>query len=134
MLDCLHLKQKKHHHLQLMMKKNFIIVLQHQNMEIFLIFIMKTQNLKFGEAVKSLANLAGMRPYTFSKQDEEREKNWQEYCSIYNQYVEFYHEEILKNETFNNCKRLFKKKKSSKDEVKKFKIGFVEKIQIFMKN
>ena len=39
-------------------------------------FLMKTQNLKFGEAVKSLANLAGMRPYTFSKQDEQREKNW----------------------------------------------------------
>ena len=30
-------------------------------------FVMKTQNLKFGEAVKSLANLAGMRPYTFLK-------------------------------------------------------------------
>ena len=25
-------------------------------------FIMKTQNLKFGETVKALANLAGMRP------------------------------------------------------------------------
>ena len=34
-------------------------------------FIMKTQNLKFGEAVKYLANLAGMQPYTFSKKDEE---------------------------------------------------------------
>jgi len=45
-------------------------------------FVMKTQNLKFGEAVKALANLAGMRPYTFSKQDEEREKNWIEYKSI----------------------------------------------------
>ena len=32
-------------------------------------FVMKTQNLKFGEAVKFLANIAGMRPYTFSKQD-----------------------------------------------------------------
>ena len=30
-------------------------------------FIMKTQNLKFGEAVKYLANLAGMQPYTFLK-------------------------------------------------------------------
>ena len=30
-------KTEKHHHLQLMMKRNFIIVLQHQNMEIFLI-------------------------------------------------------------------------------------------------
>ena len=37
-------------------------------------FVMKTQNLKFGEAVKFLASLAGMKPYTFSKQDEEREK------------------------------------------------------------
>ena len=36
---------------------------------------MKTQNLKFGEAVKYLAQLAGMQPYMFSKQDEEREKN-----------------------------------------------------------
>ena len=39
-------------------------------------FVMKTQNLKFGEAVKSLANLAGMRPYNFSKEDEIREKKW----------------------------------------------------------
>ena len=37
LLVCLHLKMKKHHRLQLMMKKNFIIVLQHLNTEIFLI-------------------------------------------------------------------------------------------------
>jgi len=90
-------------------------------------FIMKTQNLKFGEAVKSLANLAGMRPYTFSKQDEEREKNWQEYCSIYNQYVEFYHDEILKNESITSARNYLKKRNLTKNEVKKFKIGFVEK-------
>ena len=47
-------------------------------------FLMKTQNLKFGEAVKSLASLAGMQPYTFSKADEEREKNREKYSSIYN--------------------------------------------------
>jgi len=90
-------------------------------------FVMKTQNLKFGEAVKSLANLAGMRPYTFSKQDEEREKNWQEYCSIYNQYVEFYHDEILKNEKAENARDYLKKRNLSKEEVKTFKIGYVEK-------
>ena len=89
-------------------------------------FVMKTQNLKFGEAVKSLANLAGMRPYTFSKQDEEREKNWQEYCSIYNQYVEFYHDEILKNEKAANARDYLKKRNLSKEEVKTFKIGYVE--------
>jgi len=89
-------------------------------------FLMKTQNLKFGESVKSLANLAGMRPYTFSKQDEEREKNWQEYCSIYNQYVEFYHNEILKNESLTIVRDYLKKRNLTRDEVKKFKIGFVE--------
>ena len=90
-------------------------------------FVMKTQNLKFGEAVKSLANLAGMRPYIFSKQDEEREKNWQEYLSIYSQYVQFYHDEILKNEQANTARDYLKKRNLSKEEVKKFKIGYVKK-------
>ena len=90
-------------------------------------FIMKTQNLKFGEAVKFLANLAGMQPYTFSKQDEEREKEWKEYSSIYNQYVEFYHEEILKNEKAVLAREYLKKRNLSKKEVLKFKIGYVEK-------
>ena len=89
-------------------------------------FVMKTQNLKFGEAVKSLANLAGMRPYTFSKQDEEREKNWQEYCSIYNKYIKFYHEEILKNESLTIARDYLKKRSLTRNEVKNFKIGFVE--------
>ena len=89
-------------------------------------FIMKTQNLKFGEAVRSLANLAGMRPYTFSKQDEERENNWKEYSLIYNQYVQFYHDELLKNESSNLAREYLKKRNLSKEEVKKFKIGYVE--------
>ena len=42
-------------------------------------FVMKTQNLRFGEAVKFLASMAGMKPYTFSKKDEEREKEWSIY-------------------------------------------------------
>ena len=90
-------------------------------------FIMKTQNLKFGEAVKSLANLAGMRPYTFSKQDEEREKKWKEYLSIYSQYVDFYHNELLKNETNSNARDYLKSRSLGKDEVKKFKMGYIEK-------
>jgi len=88
---------------------------------------MKTQNLKFGEAVKTLANLAGMRPYTFSKQDEEREKNWTKYKSIYSQYVEYYHNELFKNPTAKSAKDYLKKRGLTIDEVKKFKIGFVTK-------
>tara|TARA_Y100000590_G_scaffold238400_1_gene268177 strand:+ start:1076 stop:2851 length:1776 start_codon:yes stop_codon:yes gene_type:complete len=90
-------------------------------------FVMKTQNLKFGEAVKFLANLAGMRPYTFSKQDEEREQKWKEYNSIYNLYVNFYHDAILKNEQASIAREYLKKRNLSKEEVKRFKIGYVEK-------
>ena len=89
-------------------------------------FVMKTQNLKFGEAVKFLASLAGMRPYTFSKQDEEREKEWKEYSSIYNQYVQFYYEEILKSDESKSARDYLKKRNLSKEEVHKFKIGYVK--------
>ncbi len=88
-------------------------------------FIMKTQNLKFGEAVKYLANLAGMQPYTFSKKDEEREKQWNEYSEIFKIYVEFYHNELLKNQDFNFVREYLKKRKLSKEDVLNFKIGFV---------
>ena len=90
-------------------------------------FVMKMQNLKFGEAVKHLANLAGMQPYLFSKQDEEREKNWKEYLSIYSQYVDFYHDELLKNESFSIARDYLKNRSLGKEEVKKFKIGYIEK-------
>ena len=90
-------------------------------------FIMKTQNLKFGEAVKFLANLAGMQPYTFSKKDFEREKSWQKYSSVYNQYVQFYHDELLKSENSNIAREYLRDRKLSKEEVDKFKIGYVEK-------
>ena len=90
-------------------------------------FVMKTQNFKFGEAVKYLAQLAGMQPYMFSKQDEEREQKWKEYQSIYIQYVDFYHEELLKNEIYFNVRNYLKNRSLGKEEVKKFKIGFVDK-------
>ena len=90
-------------------------------------FVMKTQNLKFGEAVKHLAQLAGMQPYMFSKQDEEREKKWKEYLSIYSQYVNYYHNELLKNDACSNARNYLKNRSLGKEEVKKFKIGYIEK-------
>ncbi len=90
-------------------------------------FVMKTQNLKFGEAVKHLAQLAGMQPFMFSKQDEEREKKWKEYLSIYSQYVNYYHNELLKNDACSNARDYLKNRSLGKEEVKKFKIGYIEK-------
>ncbi|MDC3257327.1 DNA primase [Candidatus Pelagibacter sp.] len=90
-------------------------------------FVMKTQNLRFGEAVKHLANLAGMQPYMFSKQDEEREKKWKEYALIFSKYIEFYHEDLLKNENLSVVRDYLKGRSLGKNQVKKFKIGYVEK-------
>ncbi len=90
-------------------------------------FVMKTQNLRFGEAVKYLANMAGMQPYMFTRQDEEREKRWREYCLIFNQYVEFYHDELLRNETHDNARNYLKERNINKDQVKKFRIGYINK-------
>jgi len=89
-------------------------------------FVMKTQNLRFGEAVKYLANLAGIQPYIFSKQDEEREQKWKTYSSIFNQYVEFYHNKLLKNESYSFVREYLKDRSLNKDQVKKFKIGYIE--------
>ena len=90
-------------------------------------FVMKTQNFKFGEAVKYLANLAGMQPYIFSKQDEEREKKWKIYSSVFLEYVNFYHNQLLKNEKYSKARDYLKNRLIDKDQVKKFKVGFVEK-------
>ncbi|WP_440909108.1 DNA primase [Candidatus Pelagibacter sp.] len=89
-------------------------------------FVMKTQNLKFGEAVRYLANVAGMQPYMFSKQDEEREKKWKEYSSIYSRYVDYYHNELLKNEAHSSVREYLKNRSLGKEIVQKFKIGFVD--------
>ena len=96
-------------------------------------FVMKTQNLRFGESVKYLANLAGMQPYMFTKQDVEREKKWKEYSSIFNQYVEFYHDELIKNQSYSNVRDYLKNRSINKEEVKKFKIGYIEKNPNFFK-
>ena len=89
-------------------------------------FIMKTQNLRFGEAVKYLANLAGMQPYTFTKKDEERENQWKEYSEIFKIYVDFCHNELLKNNDLIFVKEYLKKRNLTKEEVVKFNIGYVQ--------
>ena len=90
-------------------------------------FLMKTQNLKFGESVKTLALQAGMRPYTFSKADEEREKAWKEYMSIYSEYVDFFHYELLNNSENKSSLDYLRNRKLSLDVIKRFKIGYVRK-------
>ena len=95
-------------------------------------FVMKTQNLRFGEAVKILSNLAGMQPYTFSKQDEERESKWKLYKSICSNFSEFYKNELFKNENSIKAKNYLKARGLSGVVVKNFNLGFVtEKVDYY---
>ena len=88
-------------------------------------FVMKMQNFKFGEAVKFLANLAGMVPYRFSKVDEQREKEWNEYTSIYKYYADFYHNELFNNPNSKIALDYLKKRKINNSIIAEFKVGFV---------
>ena len=58
-------------------------------------FVMKTQSIKFGEAVRILALQAGMQPYKFSKFDSEKEKRYETYKNILKDFAEYHHKIIL---------------------------------------
>ena len=58
---------------------------------------------------------------------KKEKKNWKEYLSIYRKYVDYYHDQLLKNEKLSNARDYLKNRSLGKDEVKKFKIGFVKK-------
>ena len=47
--------------------------------------------------------------------------------SIFSQYVDFYHNELLKNESYSVARDYLKNRSLTKDQVKKFKIGYIEK-------
>ena len=87
-------------------------------------FIMKTENMKFGEAVRTLAVEAGLPIYRFTKLDEEREKKWQAYCKILEQY-KLHHFNELKNKKTKEVETYLHKRGLTGKEIDNFKIGFV---------
>ena len=86
-------------------------------------FLIKTQNLKFSEAVRSLASIAGMRPYLFTKEDEEREKNFKTYVSIITKYTNICHKNLIENKN-NQIYSYLKNRSLDIDTIKKFNLGF----------
>ena len=88
-------------------------------------FIMKTQSLKFGEAVRQLASEAGMQQYRFTNFDLEKEKRYQTYKSILKDYSEYHHKLILGKETL--PLDYLNKRGISKEIISEFQIGFVPK-------
>ena len=86
-------------------------------------FLMKTKNYKFGEAVRALASEAGMPPYRFTKQDEERQNRWKIYNAILEKYVNFCHEELVTGK-YPEVIEYLNKRKTTKKEIIFFKIGY----------
>ena len=89
-------------------------------------FLMKTQNLKFGEAVRSLANQAGLQPYRFTKQDEQREKEWNIYTQIYSTYIERNKKNMVSSNIANKkVLDYLKKRNLDNKSIEEFNLGYV---------
>ncbi len=86
-------------------------------------FLMKTQSLKFGEAVRQLASQAGMQPYRFSNFDAEKEKRYQTYKTILKNYTDYHHKNIFGPDTM-PLNYLYKRG-ITKEIISEFQIGFV---------
>ena len=86
-------------------------------------FLMKTKNYKFGEAVRTLAADAGMQPYRFTKQDEEKQNRWKIYNTILEKYANFCHEELMSGK-YPEVLEYLNKRKTTKKEIIFFKIGY----------
>ena len=93
-------------------------------------FLMKIKNYKFGEAVRKLAADAGMQPYRFTKQDEEKENRWKIYKTILDKYSTFCHEELL-SKKYTEVYEYLNKRKVDDKEISFFKIGFSHSQKLF---
>ncbi len=88
-------------------------------------FLMKLDNLNFGEAVKALAQRAGMQPYHFTKEDEKKEKENQRIQKLFQIFFTECHS-ILKSEYKNSHLKYLVERGLSIDTVDFFKLGFCE--------
>ena len=85
-------------------------------------FLMKTQSIGFGEAVKRLASEAGMQQYRFSTFDQKKEKRFQLYKNILNDYKKFAYENLIKNKS---ALEYLERRDLTKKTLEEFKIGFI---------
>ena len=88
-------------------------------------FIMKLDNLGFGEAIKTLAQRAGMQPYHFTKEDEVREKESQKIQKLFEIFFSTCHID-LQFEYKNSHLKYLLDRGLSVDTINYFKIGFCE--------
>ena len=87
-------------------------------------FLMKTQSIGFGEAVRVLAADAGMQPYRFSNFDKQKDARFQNYKNIYNDYSFYFHKQLF-NEDNKEALNYLLKRGVTKKIIEEFKLGFV---------
>ncbi len=86
-------------------------------------FLIKTQSIKFGEAVRQLASQAGMQPYKFTSFDLEKEKRYQTYKDILKDYSDYHHKLVFEKNSI--ALDYLKKRGISGEAITEFQIGFV---------
>ena len=86
-------------------------------------FLMKTKNYQFGDVVRMLAADAGMQPYRFTKQDEEKQNRWKIYKAILEKYSDLCHKELMSDKN-SEVNQYLHKRKIFEKEIIFFKIGF----------
>ena len=86
-------------------------------------FLIKTQSIGFGEAVKKLAAEAGLQPYRFSKIDEQKEKRSQSYKKICLSYSNFCKENLNSKANF-KVQEYLKKRGLSSNTIEDFNLGY----------
>ena len=87
-------------------------------------FLMKTKSIGFGEAVRTLAAEAGMQPYRFSNFDKQKDLRFQTYKKIYNDYSNFFHQQLFLENNKDSLEYL-KKRGLNKNIIEDFKLGYV---------
>ena len=93
-------------------------------MEIFLIFLMKTKSIGFGEAVRFLAAEAGMQPHRFSNFDKKKDLRFQTYKNIFKDYSKYFHEQLFIPDNEEAIKYFFKRG-LDKNTIEEFQLGYV---------
>ena len=87
-------------------------------------FLMKTKSIGFGEAVRTLANEAGMQPYRFSNFDKKKDLRFQNYKNIFKDYSDFFHKKIFEEKN-KEASVYLSNRRLSKNIIEEFNLGYV---------
>ena len=87
-------------------------------------FVMKTKSVGFGEAVKTLAAEAGMRPYRFSNFDQKKELRYNTYKNIFKDYKDHFCLELFREDNREALDYL-NKRGLKKIIIEEFRLGYV---------